>query len=120
MADQIGTPTAASFIADASTTLAKRVVNGEDSLCGTYHLVPNGMTNWCDFARWIVGLASKSENLTLKPEAIRAIPTTDYPTPATRPLNSRMSNAKLAYALGADKIQSWNHYAEKVVYALIN
>ena len=120
VADQFGAPTAASFIADASTTLAKRVVNGEESLCGTYHLVPNGMTNWCDFARWIVGLASKSANLTLKPEFIRAIPSKDYPTPAIRPLNSRMSNLKLTQALGANNIQSWEHYAEQVVNALIN
>lgn len=120
VADQIGVPTAASFIADASTTLAKRVVDGEDSLCGTYHLVPNGMTNWCDFARWIVGLVSKSENLILKPESIRAIPSTDYPTPAIRPLNSRMSNAKLTDVLGTESIQSWEHYAEHVVNVLIS
>lgn len=120
VSDQVGAPTAASFIADASTALAQRVVNGEETLCGTYHLVPNGTTNWCDFARWIVGLANKSETLTLKPEAIRAIPSSDYPTPAIRPLNSRMSNAKLTKALGADSIQSWEHYAEQVVNALIN
>lgn len=120
VADQVGAPTAASFIADVSTQLAQRVINGEESLCGTYHLVPNGTTNWCDFARWIVNLASQSETLALKAEAIRAIPSTGYPTPATRPLNSRLSNAKLVKAFGKDNIQSWEYYAEQVVNVLIN
>lgn len=120
VADQVGAPTAASFIADASTEIAKRVFTGCESLCGTYHLVPNGTTNWCEFARWIVGLASKTEALLLKPEAIRAIPSSGYPTPATRPLNSRLSNAKLVKALGTNLVYSWEHYAEQVVNALIS
>ena len=120
VADQIGAPTSASFIAEASTALAKQVANGDDSLCGTYHLVPNGATNWCDFARWIVGLANKTETLPLKPEAIRAIPSTDYPTPAVRPLNSRLNNEKLLKALGNDSIFPWEHYAKQVVNALVS
>ena len=118
VSDQVGAPTAASFIADVSTVLAKRVVNGEKSLCGTYHLVPNGVTNWCDFARWIIGLAGKKKSLLLKPEAIRAIPSSGYPTPAIRPLNSRMSNRKLLKTLGDNCVYSWEYYAEQVVNTL--
>lgn len=120
VADQVGAPTSAAFIAAASTTLAQRVVAGEESLCGTYHLVPNGTTNWCEFARRIVTLANKENALPLKPDAIRAIPSTDYPTPANRPLNSRLSNAKLAMVLGKANIPSWELDADRVTNILLS
>ena len=118
VADQVGAPTSAAFIADVSSLLARRVLNGEENLCGLYHLVPNGTTNWCDFARWIIDQAHNNEDLILKSGRINAIASSEYPTPALRPLNSRLSNEKLKSVLGSQNILSWQEYAKPVVATL--
>ena len=117
--DQIGAPTSAEFIADVSTALAMRVLNGEKSLLGTYHLVPNGETNWCDFAKWIVSNAKElNYPLTLSVQDIKGIPSDEYPTPAKRPLNSRLDNNKLKGLFPKQSIHSWDTYARRVLIEL--
>jgi len=87
VADQIGAPTPARLIAQI-TTLAIH----SNIASGLYHLAPAGETSWQGFAKEIFRLAGKST--TANP-----IPTSDYPTPAQRPLNSRMDTSKLQQAL---------------------
>lgn len=117
--DQIGAPTSAEFIADVSTALAMRVLSGEKSLLGTYHLVPNGETNWCDFAKWIISNARElNYPLTLSVQNIKGIPSEEYPTPAKRPLNSRLDNNKLKGLFPKQSIHSWDTYAKRVLTEL--
>lgn len=117
--DQVGTPTSAEFIADVSTALAMRVLNGEKSLLGTYHLVPNGETNWCDFAKWIISNARElNYPLTLSVQNIKGIPSEEYPTPAKRPHNSRLDNNKLKGLFPKQSIHSWDTYARRVLTEL--
>ena len=117
--DQIGAPTSAEFIADVSTVLSLQVLNGNEKLTGTYHLVPNGETNWCDFAKWIVRYAKKLDFvLTLSDENISGISSKDYPTAAKRPLNSRLDNTKLRSVFPQQSIQSWDIYAKRVLIEL--
>ena len=117
--DQIGAPTSAEFIADVSTSLAMRVLSGEKSLLGTYHLVPNGETNWCDFAKWIISNAQELDYpLTLSAQAIKGIPSEEYPTPAKRPRNSRLDNNKLKALFPKQSIHSWDTYAKRVLIEL--
>ena len=87
VADQIGAPTPARLIAQI-TTLAIHVKLAK----GLYHLAPRGEASWHGFAVEIFRLAG--HNLKANP-----IPTSDYPTPAQRPLNSRMDISKLENAL---------------------
>lgn len=82
VADQIGAPTPARDIARACVQIAQRLQN-TPQLAGTYHYQALPLTSWADFAREIfarTGLAC----------AVEDIPTTAYPTPAQRPLNSRL------------------------------
>ncbi len=116
--DQVGTPTSAAFIADISSALALRVLGGDESLLGTYHLVPNGTASWYEFAHWILENAQNSGNFALMPDRLQAIPTKAYPTPAVRPLNSRLDNAKLGSVLPEGSIQSWDVYALKALSQL--
>ena len=88
VSDQIGAPTSAEFIADISAELALRALNEKNKLFGIYNLVPNGTTSWCDFAKWIVSQAhSLNIDLALESQNIHPIPSSEYPTPAVRPLN---------------------------------
>ncbi|MBS97264.1 MAG: dTDP-4-dehydrorhamnose reductase [Oceanospirillaceae bacterium] len=93
--DQIGSPTPARLIANV-TTLA--IHSSLES--GIYHLAPKGQTSWHGFAREIFYVASReSEPLMLTADDINPIPTHQYPTPAKRPLNSRLDTSKLEQAL---------------------
>jgi dTDP-4-dehydrorhamnose reductase len=80
--DQIGGPTAAGDIADAMLSIAAQFVAG-NGVTGTYHFAGSPNCSWADFATEIFTQADLSVNIT-------GIPSADYPTPATRPLNSRM------------------------------
>jgi len=102
VADQIGAPTPARLIAQAtSRALDRRIPDG------IYHLAPRGETSWHGFACEIFRLAAvQGQELAISPAAVSAIATTDYPTPATRPLNWRLSLAKLEQVLGLE-IPEW-------------
>jgi dTDP-4-dehydrorhamnose reductase len=95
VADQIGAPTPARLIAQV-TTLAIH----SNIPTGLYHLAPAGKTSWHGFAQEIFRQAMASgEQLAMGPSNAHPIATSDYPTPATRPLNSRMALNKLETVL---------------------
>lgn len=101
--DQIGAPTPARLIAQvtvlAFTPHASRFT--PHVISGIYHLAPRGETSWHGFACEIFKQAGKlNEKLTIQAERVSGIPTSDYPTPAQRPLNSRLALNKLENALG--------------------
>ncbi len=105
VADQHGTPTSAALIADATAHLVHRYQRegrGEPRFpFGTYHLVASGATTWYDYARFVVGEAGKlGRSFRAGPEAIRPITTAEYPTPARRPANSRLANARFVETFG--------------------
>jgi dTDP-4-dehydrorhamnose reductase len=91
VADQIGGPTPAAAIADALLTAAKSMIQGAPG--GTHHFSGSPDTSWAGFARAIMTKA----NL---PCQINDIPTTEYPTPAKRPLNSRLDCSAFTSAFG--------------------
>lgn len=82
VADQIGGPTAASDIAAACHSIAQQLM-GDPAKSGTYHFAGAPDVSWADFARAVFAQDGISCTVT-------DIPTSAYPTPATRPLNSRM------------------------------
>jgi len=93
IADQYGVPTSANWLAEVSLAL---VLNEDHQLksfpSGIYHAVPLGQATWHALACSAVEVAiNAGVVLKLCPEAIQAIPTTDYPLPAPRPMNSCMA-----------------------------
>jgi dTDP-4-dehydrorhamnose reductase len=98
--DQIGAPTGAELLADVSAH-ALRAALAHPALAGTYHAVAAGETSWYGYARFVIEWA-RAQGLPVKvaPQAVAAIPTSAYPTPARRPLNSRLSTRKLQQAFG--------------------
>ncbi|WP_420336486.1 dTDP-4-dehydrorhamnose reductase [Roseibium sp.] len=94
VADQVGGPTPASAIAGACVTIAS-VLKDEPSKAGTYHFAGAPDVSWADFAREIFSQAGRKVS-------VEDIPTTAYPTPAKRPLNSRLDCRSLS-AFGLDR-----------------
>lgn len=95
IADQIGAPTGAELLADATAHMIV-ATRAQASLAGTYHLAAAGETSWHAYARHVIEFArARGVPLKVAPDQILAIPTSDYPTPARRPLNSRLATAKL-------------------------
>jgi len=98
VADQYGAPTSAALLADVTAQLVRqqRHEGAGNFPFGLYHLVAGGETTWCDYARFVVSEAlATDKQLKLSPDSIRAIPSSEYPTPAMRPANSRLDTNKL-------------------------
>ncbi len=100
--DQHGVPTGADLIADVTAHAMRRVLNTQNiSFSGVYHLVASGETTWHGYASHVIEQAKN-----IKPEAawkvadIAPVPTSAFPTPAIRPLNSRLCTTKLQQAFG--------------------
>jgi dTDP-4-dehydrorhamnose reductase len=93
IADQIGAPTGADLIADV-TALAIQQVQLRPELAGLYHLAASGEVSWHGYASHVIGFA-KANGEELAVTTINPIDTTAYPTPARRPLNSRLNTQKL-------------------------
>ena len=96
--DQFGAPTGAELLADVSA-LALRSAMAAPSLAGLYHLAAAGQTSWHGYARYVLAQAQQA-GVALKagPDAVEAVPTTAFPTPAKRPHNSRLDTRKLQAA----------------------
>lgn len=100
VADQYGAPTWSNTIAALSANVLAQAVAPNQSdwwekHSGVYHLTASGSTSWHGFAEAIFEYSQLDKKPTVKP-----IPAASYPTPATRPSNSRMSNDKLAASFG--------------------
>ena len=89
--DQIGGPTPAAGIAAALLDMARAMRTGQSG--GTYHYAGTPSTSWKCFARETFSAAGRKVDVT-------GIPTCDYPTPATRPLNSRLDCSALESDFG--------------------
>ncbi|MEM9248551.1 MAG: dTDP-4-dehydrorhamnose reductase [Pseudomonadota bacterium] len=92
VSDQIGGPTPASAIARACVTIATHLADAP-ALSGTYHFAGEPDVSWAGFARAIFDLAGRDVGVT-------EIPTSAYPTPAARPLNSRLDCSATEAAFG--------------------
>lgn len=98
--DQHGAPTGADLLADV-TAHAVRQTLARPELAGLYHLVAGGETTWYDYARHVIEHArARGVSVKVAPEAIRPVPTSAFPTPAARPLNSRLATGRLQRAFG--------------------
>ncbi len=98
--DQHGAPTGADLLADI-TAHALRSALQDPSLAGIYHAAPHGETTWHGYASHVIAQA-RAAGLPIKvaQDAIEAVPTSAFPTPARRPANSRLNTRKLRRAFG--------------------
>ena len=119
IADQYGVPTSATWLAEVSLALAQDEQHQLRPFpSGIYHAVPKGETTWHALACYAAQVAIEAgAALKLRPEAIAAIPATEYPLPAPRPMNSRMARsvleAALTNSLGGSSNMTKSHLLEQ-------
>ncbi|KPF68707.1 dTDP-4-dehydrorhamnose reductase [beta proteobacterium AAP99] len=126
--DQWGAPTPASLIADVTAHAIRAWLNAPSaaqaaagaarhstSLSGTYHLAPAGETTWQVYAQCVLDEArAAGVALRVAPEQVGGIPSSQYPTPAARPHNSRLSCTKLEQCLGLH-LPQWEQEVRRTV-----
>ncbi len=94
--DQFGAPTGAALLADITALNLQQ----EKPLEGIYHLAAAGETTWHAYAQYVLQTAQRlNPSLQYKVQDVAAVPTSEFPTPAKRPLNSRLNCRKLENAL---------------------
>ena len=106
--DQIGAPTWCETLAQKTTEILECLLRKSSSretiipgdLSGIYHLTCGGQTSWFGFAKAILQYSAPKKTPKLIP-----IATSEYPTPAKRPLNSVLSNQKLERLMGIQQTQ---------------
>jgi dTDP-4-dehydrorhamnose reductase len=114
VADQVGCPTGSADIAGAIVRIAPRLL-AADAPFGLYHFAGEGSTSWHGFATAIVVAQARH---TGRQPPVDAIATADYPTPARRPANSRLSSARFVATFGFSA-WPWQQRMEEVVATLL-
>jgi dTDP-4-dehydrorhamnose reductase len=94
--DQYGAPTGAALLADITALSLQQT----QALSGIYHLAAAGETTWHAYAQYVLQTAKQfKSDIDYKVKEVAAVPTSEFPTPAQRPLNSRLNCNKLQQAL---------------------
>jgi len=112
--DQFGAPTSAELLADV-TAHAIRSLRTQPDLAGLYHCIAAGETSWHGYAQFVLEQAA-ALGLPLKATAaqVAPTPTSSYPTPARRPLNSRLDTTKLHNAFGL-RLPHWQEGVKRML-----
>ncbi len=119
VADQVGAPTSAQWLAEVGIQMAGSRVES-----GIYHAVPDGEVSWHGLAVFAIETAAScGEGIEVKSENILPIPATDYLVPASRPYTSRLNNQKLKKALSemafTGQYPHWRDQVEKYVKQVV-
>jgi dTDP-4-dehydrorhamnose reductase len=94
--DQFGAPTGAALLADITALSLQQ----SQALSGIYHLAAAGETTWHAYAEYVLQSAKQFKpDIEYTVKEVAAVPTSEFPTPAQRPLNSRLNCSKLQQAL---------------------
>jgi dTDP-4-dehydrorhamnose reductase len=129
VADQVGAPTSAELLADVTARVLTHINSGKSDFAapsdglagpaGLFHCTAAGETSWHGFASYIVSEArALGAELKLDAAHIEAIPTTEYPTPATRPANSRLDCTKLERTFGL-QLPPWQWHVRRALVELL-
>ncbi len=112
--DQWGAPTGAELLADVTAHAIRQTLR-EPQHAGLYHLAAAGVTNWHGYARFVLDTArTLKPELTFKAQEVAPTPTSAFPTPAQRPLNSRLNSIHLRQTFGLT-LPDWQHGVRRML-----
>ena len=116
--DQWGAPTGAELIADVSAHAIVQTRQQPDK-AGIYHLAAAGHTTWFAYAKHVLAQARQAQPaIKIKASEVAPITTADYPTPARRPLNSRLDTRKLESTFGLT-LPPWQHGVDRMLTEIL-
>ncbi|WP_416401516.1 dTDP-4-dehydrorhamnose reductase [Alicycliphilus denitrificans] len=116
--DQWGAPTGADLLADV-TAHAIRHLQQRPQDGGLYHCVAGGETTWHSYAKYVVEHARQAQPaINIKATEIAPVPTSAFPTPARRPHNSRLDNARLQAAFGL-RLPPWQQGVTRMLTEIL-
>jgi dTDP-4-dehydrorhamnose reductase len=112
--DQRGAPTGADLLADVTAHAIRHLAqHPQDG--GLYHCVAAGETSWHRYAQAVLALAAQVQpTLRFKATEVAPVPTSAFPTPAQRPLNSRLNTAHLRQTFGLT-LPDWQHGVRRML-----
>ena len=118
--DQWGSPASSLMLADVTLKIVDGILKNKNfNDYGTYHVTNDGETNWYDYATLISSEAMKLHlKVTCAPDKIRPILSSDYPTTAKRPLNSRLNTNKLKKTFMLE-LPHWESEVKRVLKEII-
>jgi dTDP-4-dehydrorhamnose reductase len=118
--DQWGSPTSSSMLGDVTFRIVNTILKNKNfNDFGTYHVTTEGETNWHDYASLISSEAIKLNlKLTCTPDKIHSILTSEYPTAAKRPLNSRLNTDKIKKTFMLE-LPHWESEVKRVLKEII-
>jgi len=112
VADQVGAPTSTALISEVTVALLRRLeTDSKEFPYGTYHLAAAGETTWHAYAQLVFSEAG------LDPTRVQPISTSEYPTPARRPANSRLDTTRVRSTFGVE-LPDWSEGVREVVRTL--
>lgn len=113
VSDQWGAPTGAELLADV-TAHAIVQTRADAGKMGLYHVTASGQTHWCAYARYVIEYVRSQGRRPLEVGAVRAVATADWPTPAPRPLNSRLDTQKFQKTFGLH-LPDWRRGVDRML-----
>jgi len=113
--DQWGAPTSAALLADISALALQQA----PALKGVYHMAAGGLTTWHAYAQHVLATAKQIKpSLNYVVKEVAAVPTLEFPTPAQRPLNSRLNCSKLSSALNL-QLPAWQTGVDQMLAKIL-
>ena len=120
VSDQWGSPASSFMLSDVTFKIVDAILKNKNfNDYGTYHATNEGETNWYEYASLISSEAMKLNlKLTCRPDQIYSILTSEYPTAAKRPLNSRLNTDKIKKTFMLE-LPHWESEVKKVLREII-
>ena len=116
--DQFGAPTGADLLADV-TAHAIRQLRQRPGDAGLYHLVASGETSWHGYSKHVLAQAERAQAaIKIIAKEVAPVPTSAFPTPARRPLNSRLDTSKLQATFGL-RLPAWQHGVDRMLAEIL-
>jgi dTDP-4-dehydrorhamnose reductase len=113
--DQFGAPTGAALLADITAMCLQQ----PQALSGIYHLAAAGETTWHAYAEYVLQTAKRLKpEIAYKVKEVAAVPTSEFPTPAQRPLNSRLNCSRLQKDLQC-QLPHWQKGVESMLSKIL-
>lgn len=121
VSDQIGSPTSSATLADITLKILIKMTEAKNfNDFGIYHVASDGDTNWHQYATFINNEAIRlGVNSKVKSSDIKSILSVNYPTPAIRPLNSRLNTDKIKKTFMLE-LPRWEDEVKKILGDLIH